>query len=103
MRYFLLGMLLLIILCIALYFILSRVYDYFAYRAEAGDIRRRYVRQHYDDQLEKERLVQKKKQLEHAIEIRSQHFQQLSEIKPLEKELEEINELIHTLETEETR
>ncbi|TDM13078.1 hypothetical protein [Macrococcus lamae] len=101
MRYFLLGILLLIIFSVVLYLMLSKLYDYFSFRTEAGEIKRRRVQQQNELILEKERLVHKKAQLERANDIRSQHFQQLSEINQLEKELEEINELIHSIETEE--
>lgn len=99
MRYFLIGLVMMIVLCIILYFVLSKLYDYISFRSGSEEIRREQQQQRYEMALEKERLIQRKAALEHAIDVRSQHFQQMSEIKQLEKELIEINETIETIET----
>ncbi|TDM04408.1 hypothetical protein [Macrococcus carouselicus] len=98
MRYFLIGMILLILLAVVLYFVLSRFYDYFSFRSEINDEKRQTRLYKYEEDLELIRLQEKRDRLTHAIQVRSKHFQPQQEIRQLVEEMEEVNELIRTIE-----
>lgn len=94
MRYYIISLLLLFIIIIILYFVLNRLYDYFSHK-EQLDIYKISVREHQrNNELEHQALKNKKELLEREIFAKSEMVHDLAEIKNLEKELEEVNELI---------
>lgn len=100
MRYYIIGLMILIVVAIVLYFVLTRLYDVVSQKEQVSSVRRGTKRKQLELELERERLVEKRKQLENAIEIRSNHFQSLMEIKELEKELAEVNDVIDNINKE---
>jgi len=100
MRYFLIGLVILIILAVILYIVLSHFYDYLSFKSEVNDEKRITKRQQYEEELELIRLEEERDRLNHAIHIRSRHFQSQQEIRQLTEELEEVNELIKHIESE---
>ncbi|WJP96989.1 hypothetical protein [Macrococcus bovicus] len=100
MRYFLIGFIILIIFAVILYFVLSRFYDYLSFRSEVNDEKRLTKHRQYEEELELVRLEEERERLIHAIQIRSKHFQSQQEIRQLTEELEEVNELIKHIESE---
>ncbi|GGB04398.1 hypothetical protein ERX37_01820 [Macrococcus hajekii] len=99
MRYFLIGLIILILLAVVLYFVLSRFYDYLSYRNDVEEEKRETRLYHYEENLELIKLKEQRERLKVAIQVRSQHFQPQQEIRQLTEELEEVNELIRTIES----
>lgn len=94
MKLFLIWLFILVIVLIVLYFVLSRLYDYFSHREAKEQIEQQNIENLRKYELNQAALKSKKKMLESEIFAKTGMIGDISEIKHLEKELEEVNELI---------
>lgn len=77
-----------------LYFVLSRLYDYFSQKDAKDRIEQQNIEIMRKYELNQAALKSKKKMLESEIFAKTGMISDIAEIKHLEKELEEVNELI---------
>lgn len=94
MKLFLICLFILVIVLIVLYFVLSRLYDYFSHREAKEQIEQQNIENLRKYELNQAALKSKKKMLESEIFAKTGMIGDIAEIKHLEKELEEVNELI---------
>lgn len=94
MKLFLIWLFILVIVLIVLYFVLSRLYDYFSHREAKEQIEQQNIENLRKYELNQAALKSKKKMLESEIFTKTGMIGDIAEIKHLEKELEEVNELI---------
>ncbi|ATD30152.1 hypothetical protein KYI11_07975 [Macrococcoides bohemicum] len=94
MKLFLIWLFILVIVLIVLYFVLSRLYDYFSHREAKEQIEQQNIENLRKYELNQAALKSKKKMLESEIFAKTGMIGDIAEIKHLEKELEEVNELI---------
>ncbi|MFC6291241.1 hypothetical protein BHU61_05565 [Macrococcus epidermidis] len=94
MKLFLIWLFILVIVLTVLYFVLSRLYDYFSHREVKEQIEQQNIENMRKYELNQAALRSKKKMLESEIFAKTGMISDIAEIKYLEKELEEVNELI---------
>lgn len=94
MKLFLIWLFILVIVLIVLYFVLSRLYDYFSHREAKEQIEQQNIENLRKYELNQAALKSKKKMLESEIFAKTGMIGDIAEIKHLEKELAEVNELI---------
>ncbi|MCH4984152.1 hypothetical protein AB4G91_02410 [Macrococcoides goetzii] len=94
MKLFLIWLFILVIVLTVLYFVLSRLYDYFSHREVKERIEQQNIENMRKYELNQAALRSKKKMLESEIFAKTGMISDIAEIKYLEKELEEVNELI---------
>lgn len=94
MKLLLIWLLNLMVVLIILFFVLNHLYDYFSQKEALHDIEQQdeELQRQYD--LNQAALKSKKKMLEREIFAKSDMIGEIAEIKHLEKELDEVNELI---------
>lgn len=97
MKLLLIWLLILMVVLIILYFVLNHLYDYFSQKEALHDIEQQdeELQRQYD--LNQAALKSKKKMLEREIFAKSDMIGEIAEIKHLEKELDEVNELIDAI------
>ncbi|WP_414042870.1 hypothetical protein [Macrococcus animalis] len=97
MKLLLIWLLVLMIVLVVLYFVLNKLYDYFSLKESLHniEIQNEVAQRQYE--LNQAALKSKKKMLEREIFAKSDMIEDLAEIKQLEKELDEVNELIDTI------
>lgn len=94
MKLFLIWLFILVIVLTVLYFVLSRLYDYFSHKEVKEQIEQQNIENMRKYELNQAALRSKKKMLESEIFAKTGMISDIAEIKYLEKELEEVNELI---------
>lgn len=94
MKLFLIWLFILVIVLIVLYFVLGRLYDYFSHREAKEQMEQQNIENLRKYELNQAALKSKKKMLESEIFAKTGMIGDIAEIKHLEKELEEVNELI---------
>lgn len=94
MKLFLIWLFILVIVLTVLYFVLSRLYDYFSHKEVKEQIEQQNIENMRKYELNQAALRSKKKMLESEIFAKTGMISDIAEIKYLEKELEDVNELI---------
>lgn len=94
MKLFLIWLFILVIVLTFLYFLLSRLYDYFSRREAKEQMEQQNIENMRKQELNQAALRSKKEMLESEIFAKTDMISDIAEIKHLEKELEEVNELI---------
>ncbi|WP_414053561.1 hypothetical protein ACMGE6_09305 [Macrococcus equi] len=97
MRVFIIWLLMLLIVCVILYFALGKLYDFLNVKEERAALQRVRKEEEYRLNLNHAALKEKKILLEREILAKSNMIHDLGEIKHLEKELDEVNELINSI------